>query len=101
MFSIKINLKSNPIPDKIYSEFGKLKRICFNRFKDGLTFQGTLLWFKDTIDYYLDRSFLGWAALDADAMFKSHKELETPTPVFGEKSNFKRLIEKKREFPYL
>ena len=95
MFSIKINLRSNPIPEKLFSEFGKLKRLSFNRFKDGLSFQETLLWFKENVDSDLDRSFLGWACLDAQSMFNSHIELKTPVPIFGGKHNFKQLIDKK------
>ena len=81
MFCLKINLKSNPTPEKLFSEFGKLKRLCFNRFVDGLSFQDALLWFKDNVEYELDRSFLGWAMLDAKGMYDSHVALKTKTPV--------------------
>ena len=95
MFCLKINLKSNPTPEKLFSEFGKLKRLCFNRFVDGLSFQDALLWFKDNVEYELDRSFLGWAMLDAKGMYDSHVALKTKTPVFGGKKNFKLMSEKK------
>ena len=95
MFCIKINLKSNSIPEKLFSEFGKLKRICFNRLVDGYSSQEALVWFKDNVEYQLDRSMLGSAMMDAKTMYSSHVALKTKTPVFGGKKNFKLMSEKK------
>ena len=95
MFCIKINLKSNPTPEKLFSEFGKLKRICFNRLADGYSSQEALVWFKDNVEHELDRSLLGSAMMDAKAMHSAHVALKTKTPVFGGKKNFKLMSEKK------
>lgn len=73
-------------------EYNKLKRIAYNKFVDETTLVETTRHISKNIETFLDRSWVGAAVLDAQALYESRRKLEKPLDiVFGGKENFLKL----------
>lgn len=95
MHSLKLKLINLPDLENYFSEFGKLKRLCYNRLSEGKSWTETSQWIKKNITTDLDGCFIEFACSEANNTFLSQKELGIKKIIFGGKKNFKNLSEGK------
>lgn len=95
MHSIKLKLINPPDLENYFSEFGKLKRLCYNRLLEGKSLSETQRWVKKNISTILDGCFIEWACCEANNTLSAQKELGVDKIVFGGRKNFKKLSQGK------
>lgn len=90
MHSIKLKLENPPEMENYFREFGKLKRIAYNRLKEGKSPVETVRCIKENIKTFLDGCFIEFASIQAQGVLDAQKELEINKIVFGSKKSFEK-----------
>ncbi len=89
MHSIKLKLENAPDMENYFREFGKLKRIAYNRLKEGKSPTETTRWIKSNVKTDLDGCFIEWASIEAQNVLDAQTELGIPKIIFGSRKSFK------------
>ena len=92
MFTIKLKIKQiDSDLEPYFKEYGKLKRICYNKLIDGESLTNVVKNLSSEINTFFDRSIIGYIGLDAQDIYNKHKDKKI---VFGGKKNLEKLNKK-------
>jgi len=89
MHSIKLKLENPPEMEKYFREFGKLKRIAYNRLSQGKRPTEVIQWIKQNVKTFFDSSLIEFASADAGTTLKAQEGLQIAKITFGSKKSFK------------
>lgn len=90
MHSIKIKISPSQELENYFREFGKIKRIAFNRLQKGESSSQSVNWIKENIATTLDGSFIEFATFDAKNLLESNKKIGLSKIIFGGRENFEK-----------